>query len=224
MANAIYSVKMFLFRSEYKSLTANQMNGLRDVCIFLATLYAPAWFDCMNASGAPNHDLKFIKKAINYAETDFKVSERVLSKFAGHLWYLSSEALGLAFFDDNVSTEEKRKMVEALKNEPEPDDSKRLIVKPNEMETFKHKPLHAFVSQNTLKFFKRFRISTEFLKRDPSEWSEFKEYTDAVEFVTKMSVVNDIAERNVKLFEEYNTDSTKDEEQKQFLMHGRAKS
>lgn len=39
----------------------------------------------------------------------------MLKKFSGHLWYLSEEAVAMAFFDDDISLDVKRKMVANLR-------------------------------------------------------------------------------------------------------------
>lgn len=117
MAKAIYSLKMFLYRKHFK-MTARELNGLRDVCIFIVLRYAKAWFRCDRAEEAPNQDLDFIKSIAEYAAIDKELSKNVLSKFDGrdgHTWYLSDEAVALAFFDSNVKKKTKFKMVKALR-------------------------------------------------------------------------------------------------------------
>jgi len=49
-------------------------------------------------------------------------------------------------------------------------------------------------------------------------WNDNECYTDAERIVKSLKVVNDTAERGVKLIQDYNTMLTKDEEQKQFLL------
>lgn len=63
MAKAIYSLKIFLFRNEFK-LTLKEHNAFRDLCIFIVRLYIQQWFRAPVASRAPNLDLDFIKNII----------------------------------------------------------------------------------------------------------------------------------------------------------------
>lgn len=118
MAKALYSLKIYLFRSQF-NLSNIQKNGLRDTCIFLTRLYIKPWFECTNAVKAPLQDLEFVKDAIKYEKINSTISKAVLQKINNHLWYLSEETIALAFFDSNVSFQEKRNMVEKLKS-PEP--------------------------------------------------------------------------------------------------------
>lgn len=49
-----------------------------------------------------------------YTYYDEAISDTALRKWLQHLRYLSSEAIGFAFFDDNVSFETKGKMREKI--------------------------------------------------------------------------------------------------------------
>ena len=42
MAKAIYCLKIYLFRGEF-TLTKEEKNGIRDICIFLVKLYLKVW-------------------------------------------------------------------------------------------------------------------------------------------------------------------------------------
>lgn len=113
MAKAIYAYKIFIFRDQYQ-LTANELSGIRNVCIFLTKIYVQYWFGCTSAIEAPRRDLQLIKNAIDYY--DKRVSAAMLEKLRNHLWYLAEESVGLAFFDEIISLEMKREMVNALGN------------------------------------------------------------------------------------------------------------
>lgn len=217
MAKAIYSLKIYLFREQF-ALTDHELDGIRDVCIFLAVLYVKAWYQCKSAIHAPNNDLNFIKEAIQYAKIDKNISKIVLDKFSKHLWYLSDEALGFAFFDSSVSVDMKKKMVKRLKIRAI--DKKRVIVTPEQMQKgYGSKQLHDFVTANTLNFFKRIDVSTDFLSVDPAKWEDRDDYNDGLNICRSIQVVNDIAERAVQMFSTYNRLGTKDEEDMQYMMH-----
>lgn len=73
-------------------------------------------------------------------------------------------------------------------------------------------------SNNTKNVFKRFEIPVDFLNKDPYSWNELEEYVRAKNIIKNLSVVNDSAERGIKLIQEYHDKITQDEEQKQHLM------
>ena len=110
MAKAIYCLKIYLFRYEFK-LTKAEEEGLCDISIFLVFVYIEAWFNATLASNAPYHDLSFIKKLYNYKTIDESISRVSFNKFKNHLWYLCLESVALAFFDINISVEIKKKIL-----------------------------------------------------------------------------------------------------------------
>lgn len=216
MSKAIYSLKMFIFREQFP-LSKNDMAGLRDICVFLIKLYVKAWYKCTNAISAPQQDFNFINDVANYAKTDTKISAEILKKMSNHLWYLSEEVIALAFFDSKVSFEEKRKMVEKLQSKVpmvKLKDDRRYT----KLLEFQNLSLSDFVSEKTKTFFKQFGLSTSFLEFDPSTWESSFDYEEGWSLCQDLLVVNDTAERGVKLIKDYNKILTNDEEEKQLLL------
>lgn len=216
MSKAIYAFKIFLFRNQFK-LTKKEIDGLRDVYIFLIKIYIKAWFGSTNAISAPLLDLNFIKDTIKYSETDSSISAAVLKKMSNHLWYLSEEVVALALFDKNVSFEEKRKMV-ANFNLHEP------IVKLKDGRTqsnliaFQDFSLSDFISEKTKKIFTHFGLPSAFLELDPSEWETSFDFEEGWSFSRDLFVVNDTAERGIKFIQDYNKILTNDEEELQLVL------
>lgn len=99
--------------------------------------------------------------------------------------------------------------------------SKKFTIKkhqPNHLNEVLKNNLAQFIGPETKNFFKRFEIKTNFLAKDPSEWISDQNYQDAREIVTKLKVINDVAEKAVKLIEDYNKSLTKNEEQQKYLI------
>lgn len=216
MAKAIYALKLFMFRDQF-NISKIELNGIRDVCIFLILIYIKAWFRSNLSIEAPNNDIQFIQASIAYSQTDPTISDIIIEKFSNHLWYLASESIGLSFFDENVSNEEKTKMITALNTQR--NHCKRFKITPSEIKnSFSSIELNNFVSSETMKFFDRFEICTDFLQTDPSTWSLNENYIIGRDKCRNIKVVNDCAERCVQLFTNYNQILTKDESQKQYLL------
>lgn len=215
-AKGIYSLKIFIFRDQF-TMSAVQLKGIRDVCIFIVRMYIKAWFDSTNAVASPRQDLDFAKNSIEYAQIDAELSNGVLQKISTHMWYLTPETVALAFFDPNVTVDEKKKMIQRL-------DSKEPVVKLLKGRTVKDpeelslRNLSDFVSIETKLFFDRFHISREFLKLDPSTWDLNVEYQNGARICRDLMVVNDVAERGVKFMKDYNRILVTDEDQKHFLL------
>lgn len=104
-------------------------------------------------------------------------------------------------------------------NEKEKEVQKKLYLKSEEVSNFVNNELPtSLLSAKSMMMFKRFTLSTNFLKMDPSEWNTPNDYIQGLQTIRSLRVVNDTAGRGVKLMEEFNDKITKDEDQKQFLM------
>ena len=60
MARAIYSLKICLLQSHFK-ISMKEKQALRDVCLFIATVYVKPLLGCSLAVKAPYQDLCFLK-------------------------------------------------------------------------------------------------------------------------------------------------------------------
>ena len=214
MAKAIYSLKVWMFRSQF-ILTKTEEVGVQNICLFVVKLYLKFWFQAASAVSAPRNDLLFLTEIDKYAEENKDVSKVALNKFLQHLWYLSEELIAFAFFDDEVTIETKQSMVQALETPGEEHPMKRISLDPKLIRT---KELSDFVTSNTRRFFAITGFSSSFLIKDVSQLEEDDDYTSIKASIRCLKVVNDIAERRVALMEEYNKLHTNNEEQKQFLL------
>lgn len=88
----------------------------------------------------------------------------------------------------------------------------------SESKLYASKNLNDFVTEKTFDFFDRFCLSTDYMQFDPSSWMDRQDYRDGIAFCSGLHVVNDTAERGVKLMTEYNSILTKSEEDKQFAL------
>jgi hypothetical protein len=214
MAKLIYSMKIFMFKKQFK-ITAKEEKGLTEICWFSVSIYIKHWFSAPSAASAPRNDLCLLKNLNNYKTTNEQLANTVLQKFMNHLWYLSEELIALAFFDDEISHDTKQKMKEALTLPSDPDPPKKTKI---DIETIEQKQLEDFVTANTMSFFKILGLSSSFLNKPVEDWPLEESFWIAKNVVTHMKVVNDIAERGVKLIEDYNKIITNDEQQKQYLL------
>lgn len=274
MAKGIYCIKMFLYR-KYLRLNLTEFDGLRDVTIFIVTLYVKAWFSTTRAAEAPNNDLNFLKALAGYASIDEIVSKRLVKRFCAHLWYLSGEAVALALFDPNVHCDIKQKIATVIRvfeeekeaweeeelSDDEMDESsdedsekegdvddieeddledsgesgnqypappvhvvgfkgvKRIILTSKQVnQKLLMKDLSDYVTPETANFFKRFGLSTDFIVTYPETWEEREDYQQALEIIRKLHVVNDAAERGVKLIGDYNNLLCCNDEEQIFLL------
>ena len=150
MSKVLYAIKMYLCRDEFP-LTKEERDGLYKVCIFVVFIYTEYWFGVPLAAAAPNLDLQLIKSVCEFEIVNKDISQKVLSKFMNHLWYLNPKCVAISFFDNNVSKKIKLKMIEALKHESdfEWNGEKRYIVQNlSEMKNLAGKQLDYFINSH----------------------------------------------------------------------------
>jgi len=214
MAKAIYTIKIWLFRSQFK-LTVTEQRGLRDLCIFFSCLYVEAWAVSNVAIKAPSSDLNLLKKLERYQIINKEISKVALKKLAGQLWFLSEELVGLALFDDEVDNEIKNKMVLAMKQKENGNPLKRATIDSRHVQ---HMTLEDFASKNSHNLFKNMQLPDDFLEFPAHQWKHQPSFTAAKTFISSMAITNDHAERGIALIENFSGHFTKDEEQLQFAL------
>jgi len=180
---------------------------------FGVLLYSKASTKAALTAEAPAGDLELWNDLAKYEHIDAEAAKAARSVLERHLWYLSDETVGLALFSEQVTTEDKALLVYNLSKEP----GKREVR--GNAALLKHGVrLGDFVTSRTAGLFSGLEIDSSFMSIPPSQWNDVEAYQTAKRRVQQLRVVNDTAERGVKLFEEFNTLLTKDEDEKQFLL------
>ena len=81
------------------------------------------------------------------------------------------------------------------------------------------KHLFDFTTHNTLQFFHILGLNSNFLLTvDPDDWDSNERYQQGKRCAESLRVVNDSAERAIKLIKDFNSSLARNEEQKQFLL------
>ena len=192
-----------------------------------------AWFCATSAIEAPSNDINFLKELVKYKNNDKVLAEQAIHKFINHLWYLSEECAAFSIFDERISDEIRGKMAKKLlqteilsqaseihkTEQTEGEKRNKLLIKMDELEDVLGKNLSVdLLGIRSHIMFKRFHISKDFLKTDSTHWKAQESYKKGREIIASLKVVNDIAERGVKLMEEFDKRFSVDEEQKQFAL------
>lgn len=187
----------------------------------MVKVYLKPWYKCPQGTMATKNDLDFLKEIIDYEKINpVQISKTIRSGLQQFpktfvvlirnfgwfclLWQQSEfcrkKKDGFQFRTSHVTwlpkTGRSWKIIGQKKNIPD------------------------FVSCNTLTFFDAFNISTEFTKLDPTKWDKDASYIEARNFLKSVQVVNDCAERKIKLIQNYNLSLTKNEKVKLGLLLG----
>lgn len=216
MAKLIYAMKMYVFRSQQGAfrLTKKEEAQIERFVKFGALIYTRAWIAAPLATEAPAGDLQLWVDLGNYQSIDPEISRAARKILENHLWYLSDELVGLALFSDLVTAAEKKKIVQGMTRQPgerKVRGDSSILLKPDVC-------LGDFATTRTADFLCRYNVDNTFLLSAPQQWPEIEQYRSGQARLKMLRVVNDTAERAVKLFEEYNSLLTNDEEEKQLLL------
>lgn len=205
---------MYLFREQIH-LVRNRLTGIREFIKFIVKVYIPSWYESTSPINAPLNDLNLIKRIIKYETVNKKLSEAAFHSFSRHLWYLSEPLVAMAFFDERIDVAEKLKMVRALANEASSDYAKRPTLTRQEVSS---KTMSNFVTKNTFNFMREYSLNTDWLFENPNTWPKSPGYIEAKRLLQQIEVVNDCADRAVKLVADFNGSLTKGEMEFQNLL------
>ena len=130
---------------------------------------------------------------------------------------MNEELIGLSFFDERLSHETKRDMVNSLKRQGSTNPSTRLTIDVTDL-SLQEKKLSFFITSTTRNFFTKLGLPMGFLNEDPADWSNNDDYIIGKNYVKDINVVNDNAERGVALINNFSGHLTKNEKQLQYLL------
>lgn len=183
LAKAIYGLKVFMFRSQFNLTAETKALGLFN--LFITLVYTEAWF-------RGPHVLEM---------------SRVAAKAMGrHMWYPGEELVALAFFDPRVPSEIKMKMAEAIEKEVDGRPPKRpQLLDPSSLS------LLDLATARSKGFFKILGAQMIWMMKVPEDWEGDSSFQAAKKAAYALVLVNDRAEREVKLIQDYNALLTKDE-------------
>ena len=166
---------------------------------------------CTSAPNAPGNDLKLYQNMLRYESLNPSVSQSAIQAFNRHLWYLTAEMVPLALFSTEVPIAERRAVAVSLLN-VKPDGS---VTSPqNRFGTGFGKPnfptditlsttLADLVGEDSWFLFHTLQLDPAFLELDVEAWPDSEAYQSALTNIGALNVINDCAERGVKLSSDF---------------------
>ena len=124
MGKWLYGLKMALLEEQIKQLSPNKMYTrhrppkIKQFLDFIVHIYVPWWFTCSISAAAPCNDLLLIKNLNRYMDVNNNVAQAALKAFKRHLWYLVLDLVPLALFDNNLQSEQKQLLANAILQQP----------------------------------------------------------------------------------------------------------
>lgn len=214
MSKIIYTMKMFLFRRQL-NLSRSVVKNLKNICLFICLIYVKHWMQCCVTRNAAYNDLLFIKELKRYSKVNKEISNLAIDKFKEHLWYLGSELVVLSLFSDKVPGSTKQQMFENMRRLDNGQWTKRNFRLLESSDIFE-KDLEDLVDESSMPALQSLRINIQFMfDNHANEWKHLDAYKIAKTTVDSLHVVNDCAERALKLITNLNESLTTKEEEKQ---------
>nr|CAH0098703.1 unnamed protein product [Daphnia galeata] len=168
-------------------------------------------------------DLKYYSSMLRYKEHDEKAADAAIKSINNHLWYLTQELVVLAIFDKNLPPSLRQKMVENLLLIPrltnfvpeKPKFPKIYILTVNNPDF-----LISLLGPRSWLLFNVIiegDLELDWMLSDVCKWPSTAGYQKMFMFIKSMEVVNESAERGVKLISDFK-DVTRDIEQQHYLL------
>ena len=209
----LYTAKIVLLspqiaKSDAKILLKGQLNKLEVFLKFVMYAYLPWWITATVPASAPCHDLSLINSILQFKEINQRAAKGALKGIGNHLWYLTEDLLPLRLFSNSFSEDTKAKIAKKIVSSGPEAKSMRTgashgkPVFPTMLERV-NEDLIQFVGPSSVKFFNIMSLDPEFLSLPVEIWELDSSFNEAKLKFSNLMVVNDAAERGVKLCHDY---------------------
>lgn len=211
MGQSIYFLKLkILSRLTNIQSTAAIKKEVDSMSEFV-TLYYAKWFLRSSLTAcSPRLDLEAIWDMKNYKTCRPDIAEKCLTSMANHPWYLHPTVIPFSLLDAGVPDDEKREIADkildldadtALEMKYEKINISSIMASEG-----KRPSLSDFVDSSSRLIFNILNFDKEkieWMLLPPNMWNLMTPFKEFSKFVSNLPVVNDAAERNVKLMQDF---------------------
>ena len=200
MAVPLYAPKMYGF-GEQVGYSPDFLEKLERVLFFKCLLYTAYWVDVPKASEAAYMDLQMFKDLYIYMRFDPEIADAVIKVFNRHTWYLTEELVAFAFCSKRISDESKRDLADKMLLFERPGEYRP--GKPSLPKVTEESELVDFIGSNSWLVFDILGLQGDWLVKPVTEWEESPDYLTLKTYIENLKVVNDTAERGIKLWSDF---------------------
>ena len=215
LMQSIYSMKIFLLSSQLSDIySAVELEQIKDVSTFVGLFHASWYFSGPVASHAPLLHLHTISQMKRVKKFMPEVAETVLDSISLHLWYIFPMCIPLALVDETLTNDQRGLIAVRLLKTPRP--AKFALGKPSfpDLSSFSARSwlagrlpeLSTFLGPESWLIFDKLGLSDEdmdWLQHDSGQWECAGGYRRFRDFVKKLTIVNDPAQRGVGLVKQF---------------------
>jgi len=220
MAKAISFLKLSLLQSQF-TMDDDERTCMNRMANFVGLFYAKAFLESRLNVAAPRNDIKFMADIYLYSEYDQGVSDACMTSCQSHTWYLTPQLVILSLVDEDKPTHERELIGQKLFETERPQSFQS--GKP-ELPTFDYDSggepeLRNLVRGESWLMFDLLGLDEpqEWLQTPAHMWDKFSGYKKFLESARSLHVINDVAERGIKLISDF-IPMCHDEEQRQALL------
>jgi hypothetical protein len=185
------------------------------VCLF----YAKAFFRSPLPAAAPRVVLVFMSEVLQYRLIHPKLAFQCLQSCTRHLWYLTPGLVVLALCDKDLDNDAKEEMGKKLFSITRPKSGKPVFPSIIWGEASLAPRLSFFISEESWLLFDLLGLvePQEWLQTPVKMWELFSDYRKFKDYVSNVSVVNDLAERGMHMITEFASKCENKEEREALL-------
>ena len=223
MSKALYILKMDLLRDQLSFLTPDQKDQISQLARFVGVYFSQWFLKCAIVSSAPYQALLSFKQMIEFSEFDIGLAFTVLDSLFRHTWYLTEQWVIVCLVDDDCPDVEKQAVALALSQTPRADSfspGKPKLPTDFWPETGILPSLDSFVGPKSWLLPHLLGLdseSMEWIQLSVHQWPLISGFRKFSSLVQKLTIVNDPAERGVKLIQDF-VNTSQDEDIRQWRM------
>ena len=183
--------------------------------MYISLTHGPYYLQAPLTEQSPRLDLQFVEDLEAYSNK--KLVAAVKKSISNHSVYLSEQLVVLALADSNVCDEEKSAAAKKLFSTTRPRHFEPK--KPSYPKLEGSQKLHDFISPGSWAILNFLELeSNEWLQLEPKSWHYFENYRVFKDFVKNLKSVNDYAERNIRLVQDFIMSSPIEERRQNNMM------
>lgn len=238
MSKAIYFLKLALLQGQF-AMDNEEITHVKTMAEFVGLYYGHAFLKSALPASAALNDINFMNSMLIFGQKEPEVAKVCIESCKRHLWYLTPQLLPFLFCDQSADITMKEELAKKLIATPRTQNisggkpnfpvmclcelkcaSTCMLLPEMDLKNIgtRYEISTDFIDEKSWLLFDLINISDfEWLSKPYSEWESHNGYTKLCCFVKNCKVVNDIAERGIKLISDF-AHKTHNEDQRQCLL------
>ena len=201
MSVLLYCPKMYAFSDQIEDYDPVMVKKLEEVLTFTSLIYSKYWMCLPKGRDAPVLDLQLFKDFVSLRDVMPAVAVAAEKVLRRHPWYLTEEACVFSLCSTLLSFSEEEEIALKILSFGRPAEFNP--GKPGLPALDPDKCLADFVGENSWPVFSILSQDGSWLELPPQDWAKSLDYQKFEQYVATVKVVNDPAERAIKLCTDY---------------------